>query len=113
MAASVPKKSATSRSKSMCTSDTIHLGQILLNTQFSASKLTNSAVETGWSTTAETVLPESLNRTVLNVLVACKSGEVKASQVKNRFAVGREFGPGTIGALDDWNSCEVVFLKLR
>lgn len=75
--------------------------------------LTDSPVESGWSAAAKSIFPECLNRAFFDVLIACEPGEVETGQVEYRFAVGREFGPRTIGALDDGDSCQVVFLKFR
>jgi len=71
----------------------------------------DGAVETWWTTTSETVLPESLGRLFFDVFVASETGEVEAGEVRNCFARPDEFGFGTRWTRDDREGGEVETLS--
>ena len=64
---------------------------------------TDGPVETRWSTTTYTVLPEGLDGTVFDSFVARKAGEVVAREIEHLLAGIDEFGPWTIRTRNHWD----------
>ena len=71
----------------------------------------DGAVETWWTTTSETIFPESLGRLFFDVFVASETGEVEAGEVRNCFARPDEFGFGTRWTRDDGEGGKVETLS--
>ena len=71
----------------------------------------NCAVETCWTTTSETVFPQSLGRLLFDELVAGETGEVEAGEVHDGLAGANEFGFGTGWTRDYGNGGEIQTLS--
>ena len=64
---------------------------------------TDSSVESRWSTTTYTVLPEGLDGAFFNGFVARKAGKVVAREVEHLLAGIDEFGPWSVRSRNHWN----------
>ena len=69
------------------------------------------AVEACWTTTSETVFPQSLGRLLFDEFISSKAGEVETGKVHDGLSGTDEFGFGTGWASDDGERGEIQTLS--